>query len=165
MAKGRIGGPFKSRSMSNLRVSTLRVVTKKVDGKFMVIHYLSYLTQNSFNDFIDNALFSVNYTKFDEVISIVQRLGRGSYMYLVKSDIRSAFKLLPILQGDFVLNGFKFNGWFYFDKCLHFGCIISYSTFKKFPSFSAWLAMQDKTEYLRYCQFSGHWQCLHSSIN
>lgn len=78
MAKGRIGGPFKSRSMSNLRVSTLRVVTKKVDGKFMVIHYLSYLTQNSFNDFIDNALCSVNYTKFDEVISIVQRLGRGS---------------------------------------------------------------------------------------
>lgn len=25
--------------------------------------------------------------------------------------------------------------------------------------------MQDKTEFLYYCQFSGHWQCLHSSIN
>lgn len=111
MARGRIGGPFKSRSMSNLRVvSPLGVVTKKVDQNFMVIHYLSYLTQNSFNDFNDDALFSVNYTKYDEVISIVQRLGRGSYMYLVKSDIKSAFKLLPILQGNFVLLGFTFNG-------------------------------------------------------
>lgn len=43
---------------------------KKVEGEFGVIHFLSYPTQDSVNGFIDDALCSVNYTKFDEGISM-----------------------------------------------------------------------------------------------
>lgn len=51
-------GPFKS--MSTLRVSPLGVVPKKVEGEFRVIHFREYPTQDSVNDFIDDALCSVN---------------------------------------------------------------------------------------------------------
>lgn len=43
------------------------MVPKKTEDEFRLIHHLSYPTQNSVND-----IFSVNYTKFDEAISMVQ---------------------------------------------------------------------------------------------
>ncbi|XP_062575105.1 uncharacterized protein LOC134237037 [Saccostrea cucullata] len=157
--KGQMAGPFKSRPMSNLRVSPLGVVPKKTEGEFRVIHHLSYPTNNSVNDFIDEELCSVNYTKFDEAISMVQRLGRGSY--LAKSDIKSAFRLMPIWPGNFELLGFKFDGCYYFDKCLPFGCSISCATFEKFSSLLEWLVRKRATsrEVLHYLDdflFGGH---------
>ena len=131
IAKERVAGPFQSRPIPTLRVSLLGVVP--TEAEFRVIHHLSYPTKNSVNDYIDDALCSVNYTKFDEAISMVHRLGRD--VFLAKSDIKSAFRLLPIWPGDFELPGFKFDNCYYFDKCLPFGCSISCSAFEKFSSF------------------------------
>lgn len=80
--------------MTNLRVSPIEVVPKKAKREFRAILHLSYPTQNSVTDFIDDAFCSVNCAKFDETISMVKRFGRGSYF--AKSDIRSTFRLLAI---------------------------------------------------------------------
>ena len=67
---------------------------------------------------------------------MVQDLGRGCL--LGKSDIKSAFRLLPVSVLDFDQLGFKFNGKFYFDKAMPFRCSIAcqcwelYSTFLEF---------------------------------
>ena len=67
---------------------------------------------------------------------MVQDLGRDCL--LGKSDIKSAFRLLPVSVLDFDQLGFKFDGKFYFDKAMPFGCSIAcqcwelYSTFLEF---------------------------------
>ena len=133
---GRVAGPFQNRPLPNLRISPLGLVPKKEPGEFRLIHHLSYPSGKSLNDFIDAKLCSVQYTSFDEAVHMVQDLGRGCL--LEKSDIKSAFRLLPVSVLDFDQLGFKFDGKFYFDKAMPFGCSIAcqcwelYATFLEF---------------------------------
>ena len=131
--EGRIGGPFVARPFVNLRVSPIGLVPKKAPNEYRMIHHLSYPEGSSVNDFIDPKLCSVQYTSFDAAVEIVQELGQGCL--LGKSDIKSAFRLLPVNPDDFELLGFKFKDKFYFDKCMPFGCNISCLTFEKFACF------------------------------
>ena len=71
---------------------------------------------------------------------MVQNLGPGAR--LAKADIKSAFRLLPVSPFDFELLGFKFEGKYYFDKCLPFGCSISCALFEKFATFLEYLVRQ-----------------------
>ena len=98
-----------------------------------MIHHLSYPSGQSVNDSIDSRLCSVQYTSFDKAVELVQNLGKGCL--LGKSDIESAFRLIPIAPSDFDLLGFYFQGKYYYDKCLPFGCSISPATFELFSSF------------------------------
>lgn len=133
LSEGRIGGPFLEPPCPGFRTSPIGLVEKKVVGDYRLIHHLSYPSGHSVNDYIDPGLCSVQYTRFDEAIRLVQCLGTGCY--LGKSDIQSAFRLLPVSPNDFRLLGFHFDGKYYFDKCLPFGCSISCSTFEKFATF------------------------------
>ena len=54
---------------------------------------------------------------------MVQDLGTGRL--LGKSDIKSAFRLLPVSLLDFYQLGFKFDSKYYFDKAMPFGCSIA----------------------------------------
>lgn len=130
---GRVAGPFDSRPLQTLRISPLGLVPKHEPGQFRLIHHLSYPSGDSVNDFIDPDLCSVQYTSFDEAVHMVQDLGRGCL--LGKSDIKSAFRLLPVSPLDFDQLGFKFDGKFYFDKAMPFGCSIACRTFEAFSTF------------------------------
>lgn len=130
---GRVAGPFDNRPLPNMRISPLGLVPKHEPGQYRLIHHLSYPDGNSVNDFIDPDLCSVQYTSFDEVVHMVQDLGRGCL--LGKSDIKSAFRLLPVAPHDFDQLGFMFDGKFYFDKSMPFGCSIACRTFETFSTF------------------------------
>ncbi|XP_069122414.1 uncharacterized protein [Argopecten irradians] len=132
---GRVAGPFKERPLPNLR--PLGLIPKSTPGEFRLIHHLSHPKDNSVNSGIDSDLCSVQYTKFDAAIELVQNLGQGAL--LAKSDIKSAFRLLPISPQDFDLLGFKLQGYYYFDKCLPMGCSLSCSLFEKFSSALEWI--------------------------
>jgi hypothetical protein len=67
MFLGRIAGPFRLRPISNLRSSPMGLVPKKTSGWSLITH-LSYPPANSVNDFIDEKLTTVQYSKFDHVI-------------------------------------------------------------------------------------------------
>ena len=54
-------------------------------------------------------------------------------------DVKSAFRLLPIYQGEFDLLGFKISNWYFIDKCLSMGCSVSCSHFERFSSFVHWV--------------------------
>ena len=62
-------------------------------------------------------------------------MGAGPGAWMAKSDIKSAFRLLPVAPSDYELLGFQFNGKFYYDKCLPMGCSISCSLFESFSTF------------------------------
>ena len=69
----------------------MELVPKKTSGWHLITH-LSIPPGNSVNDFIDEKLTTVQYSKFD-VISIIQTL--GEHVKIGKIYIKSAFRLLP----------------------------------------------------------------------
>ncbi|XP_071109378.1 uncharacterized protein [Haliotis cracherodii] len=143
---GRMAGPFKDTPLDNLQVSPIGLVPKKQPGygqhlgkhaeEFRLIHHLSYPRGKSINDFIDTEACSVVYARFDEATQMVQQLGKGAL--LAKFDIQSAFRIIPVHPSDFELLGIRFEGEFYFDKCLPFGCSISCAIFETFSTFLQW---------------------------
>ena len=117
---GRVAGPFPQPPFPTLQVSPLGLVPKK-DGDYRLIHRLSYPENASINCFIDSEQSSVKYSTIDDAAAIIAMLSRGTY--LAKTDIKSAFRLLPVNNSDFDLLGFHFNHAFYYDKMLPLGAI------------------------------------------
>ena len=101
---------------------------------------MSYPTGNSVHDFIDEKLTTVQYSKFDNVISIIQTW--GEHVKLGNIDIKSSFRILPCYPGDFDLFGFKIGGMNYIDKCMPMGCSMSCSTFEHFSTFLQWFVQE-----------------------
>jgi hypothetical protein len=73
----------------------------------------------------------------DDAVRMIQKLGKGAL--LAKADIKSAFRLLKIWQGDFDQFGFSFENQFYFDRCLPMGASINCSLFENFSTALHWL--------------------------
>lgn len=92
--EGRIAGPFSELPFHNFRVSPLGIIPKKEPNAYRLIHYLSYPYGLSLNDEIDPFFCSVHYSSFDDALLKIQNM--GSSALLAKSDIKSAFHLLPI---------------------------------------------------------------------
>lgn len=134
---GRIMGPFTSLPFPNLRVSPLGVVPKKEEGKFRLIHHLSFPKGSSVNDGIDKEDASVSYVPFDRAVALVRQAGVGALM--AKSDIESAFRLLPVHPECHHLLGCQVDGLYYYDMCLPMGCSISCHFFELFSSFLEWV--------------------------
>lgn len=55
----------------------------------------------------------------DNAIEGILRLGQGSF--LAKTDIESAFRLIPLRPSDYELFGMYWQGSYYYDKVLPFG--------------------------------------------
>lgn len=129
---GGIAGPFSYRPISNLRVSPIGLVPKKTGG-IRLITNLSSPINGSVNDFIDTSYTSVQYSSFDRAVVMIKKLGFKAQCS--KMDVKSAFRLLPMYQGEFDLLGFKIGNWYFIDKCLPMGCSVSCSHFERFLLF------------------------------
>lgn len=134
----RIKGPFNFRPFTNLQVSPIGLVPKKTPGQFRLIHHLSYPQGKSINDYIDPSMASVSYACFDDAVALVLQLGPGALM--AKTDIDSAFRIIPIHPSDHELLGFKFGGQYYYDTCLPMGASSSCAIFESFSSALHWIA-------------------------
>ncbi|KAM9329431.1 uncharacterized protein PAF06_002473 [Gastrophryne carolinensis] len=135
-----MAGPFSDPPLEDLVVSPLGVVPKKERGKFRLIHHLSFPRGRSVNDGIDRELSSVSYTSFDFALDMVREAGPGALM--AKTDIESAFRLLPVHPDSLYLLGCFFEGGYYVDRCLPMGCSISCADFEAFSSFLEWVVKE-----------------------
>ena len=133
----RIEGPFNHPPFHNLVISPIGIVPKK-NGNFRMIHHLSYPEGNSINDGIAPEHSSVAYATLDEAIKILKSLPPGSF--LAKTDIESAFRIIPIHPSCYHLLGFTFQSHFYFDKRLPMGLSASCQLFEQFSSALEWIA-------------------------
>ena len=140
IALKRVAGPFISKPMNNLHLSPLGLVPKR-DGKFRLIHNLSYPEGNSVNDGIPPEFSKVSYQTLDDAIRVIRKLGRGSL--IAKADIQDAFRLIPIRPKDHHLLGFTFDDKFFYDLCLPMGSSGSCFLFERFSSAPRW-ALQAK---------------------
>ena len=60
---------------------------------------------------------------------------------MAKTDIKSAFRIIPIHPSDYSLLGMKWQGRYYFDRCLPMGCSSSWAIFEAFSTALEWLAL------------------------
>ena len=74
----------------------------------------------------------------EDAIDLGKTSGVGSYM--AKTDIKKAFRIVPLCPEDYCLYCFKWNGQFYFDKCLPMGCSSSCKIFETFSTAIQWMA-------------------------
>ena len=80
----------------------------------------------------------MHYSTIDDAALLISNMSQGAL--LAKSDVKSAFRLIPIAASDFDdLLGFKFENHYYFDKMLPFGSSINCALWEKFASFLHWL--------------------------
>ena len=81
----------------------------------------------------------MRYATIDDAIRLIKSLGKGCF--LAKTDIKSAFRIIPVSPNDFPLLGMEWQGKFYFDKCLLMGSSLSCNIFETFSTASEWIAM------------------------
>lgn len=140
MSCGRLGGPYQSPSFPGFKVSPIGRVAKRAPGQYRLIHHLSFPEGLSINDNIDPKLKTVSYACFDDAVQLLLQLGPGSFFS--KSDIADAYRIVPVHPNDNSLLGFKFNGSFYYDKCLPMGASSSCCIFERFGSNLEWIAKE-----------------------
>ena len=146
LAAGRIVGPFKQLPFDNFQINPIGVVPKKSPGTFRMITNLSSPAGTSVNDNISDVFSNVSYTSFEEAIKII--ISVGSQAFLAKTDIQSAFRLIPIHPNQYHILCFKWDDDFYYDRCLPMGARSSCQIFEEFSSALHFIMNKQKIRYL-----------------
>ena len=139
----RLAGPFQSPPLppfSPFRVLLLGVVPKKLPGEFRLIYHLSFPKGLSVNDGILPEYTSVKYATIDHAIQFVKNAGQG--YFLAKTNIKNAFRIIPIHPDDYNLLGMQWKGLDYYDRCMPMDCSSSCLTFETFSTGVEWFAHQ-----------------------
>jgi len=137
--RSRIVGPFPAPPFRNFRTSPLGLVPEKDPNEFLLIHHLSFPTGSSVNDFIPDSCSTVKYASVRDASKSIKRLGRGCFM--AKTEVKSAFRIIPIHPADYSLVGMKWDNSYYFDRCLGMGLRSSCNTFEAFSTCLEWPAV------------------------
>ena len=116
---GRVAGPFSSSPLPNFQCHPIGVVPKKHSTDWRTIYHLSYPEGDSINDYIPKDPYSLQYVRVDDAINIVRSLGPGAFM--AKTDLKSAFRLMPIHPSDWNLLGIHWQAQYYVNLYLLFG--------------------------------------------
>lgn len=143
VALGRVAGPFPTPRFPNFQVSPIGLVPKKHSEKFRTIFHLSFPKSGatSINYFIPKGDYSLQYITIDNAIEGILRFGQGSY--LAKTDIESAFRLIPLSPSDYELFGMHWQGSFYYDKVLPFGLRSAPYLFNQLSEAIEWILLNN----------------------
>ena len=127
--------PFPNAPSSTSRTSGLGAVPKK-NGKWRVIFHLSAPEGLSINDFISKEDFAIHYSTIDDAVALLSRFDKGAMM--AKVDLKSAFRMVPMLASEWELLGMYWRGqyYMYIDTCLI--CSAS-SIFNNFANAIHWI--------------------------
>ena len=134
----RVAGPFDEPPFQNFRVSPLGMVPKGSSGKFRCIFDLSYPLGNSFNEGIPEAMTSVQYMSVEDAVQIIKSYPEPCFM--AKTDIESAFRIIPVAPEFYSQLGMSVNGKYYYDRCLPMGASSSCSIFSRLSAALAFIA-------------------------
>ena len=148
LLKGCFIRPFSKPLFKMQRHNALALVPKKgakTDdpndlSNFHLITNLSFLTKDAINNFIHREKSTVHYQPFDTALHLINTYGLGSF--LAKSDIDSAFRLIPMNLRSIQLLRLKLDGEYYIDTMLPFGASSSCQLFELFATFMGISIMQ-----------------------
>lgn len=139
---GRIAGPFSEPPFPEyFNVSPIGLQPKKNPGDYRLIHHLSHPHGNSVNHYIPEELTTVQYASISKAISSIQEFGPGCF--LAKSDIKSAFRIVPVHPSVHQLLGIQWREFYYYDRFLPMGASSSCAIFERFSTALEWIAAQE----------------------
>ena len=108
---------------------------------------MSFPKGSSVNDGISPEHTSVRYATIDEAIKLIMNAGQGCF--LAKTDIKNAFRIIPIHPIDYGLLDMQWRGLYYYDQCMPMGCSSSCLTFETFSTAVEWIAWHKlKIDYI-----------------
>ena len=140
IAAHRIAGSYCSPPFPHFRISPLGLVPKKTESEFRLIHHLSFPQGSSLNDGISSEFTSVSYATVEDAIHTIRTVGHSCFM--AKTDIKNAFRIIPMQPQDYNLLGICWRGFYYYDHCMPMGCSSSCKTFEIFSSAIEWIAQE-----------------------
>ena len=120
-----------------VHVSPIGLVPKsdRPDAWRMIVD-LSHPQGHSVNDAIPSTLCSPQYPSIDDAVAVVLSLGR--HTQLVKIDLKSAYRVLPVHPADRQLLGVRWGDQVFVDLCLPFGLRSAPKIFTAFADAVAW---------------------------
>ena len=145
---GRIVGPFPSPPFVHFQVNPVGLVPKKELGAFRMIVDMSNPPGSSINDFIEDEFATVSYASFKEAIKMIIECGKGAYM--CKTDIKSAFRLLPLHPDLYHISLIKCADQFYVDRCLAMGTRSSCNLFEKVSCALQFIAQKKGIQFITH---------------
>ena len=116
--EGRIIGPLALSDFPRIHKSHFGVIPKNSPGKWHLIVDLSAPEGHSINDEIREDLCSLKYVTVDDAAQAVLEIVQGAQ--LVKVDVHSAYRIIPIHAEDRWLLGMAWDGALYVDTTLPF---------------------------------------------
>ena len=117
---GRVARVADPKLAKTAQISPFGVIEKKnAPGKWRLIVDLSSPENSSVNDGISKELSSLSYMSVDTVAEAAAKLGKGAL--LAKTDVKSAYRNVPVHPSDRLLLGMSWRGSVYVDKALPFG--------------------------------------------
>ena len=104
----------------NLHTNPIGIIPKKnKSGKWCLIVDLSSPDGGSVNDGISTSLASLSYSSVDHLAALVLKVGRGAF--LVKADIKEAYRMIKVHPQDCHLLSVKWENSVFIDQALPFG--------------------------------------------
>jgi hypothetical protein len=113
---GRVEGPFARRPDDLVRIVPMGSVPKDEHKRRVILNY-SAPEGASVNEEIEKLECQLDH--FDRVMAMMGELPPDTMM--IKIDVKSAFRLVPVVKEDRALLGMEWKGVFYRDNCLPFG--------------------------------------------
>jgi hypothetical protein len=105
-----------------------------------LIHHLSFPCGSSVNNGIavNTAYLKTVACTVADAICLIKLAGPGCF--LAETDVKNAFRIIPIRPSDDYLLGMKWRGLYYFNRCLPMGAASSCKTFEVFSTVLQWNA-------------------------
>ena len=133
-----IAGPFNEPPFPDFQISPLSLREKPDGSGWRLLHDLSYpYNDQSVNTNIPDQFKKVTYSSIRSAITILQALGNNTFM--AKSDIQSAFTLVPINPSDYHLLGFQWRKQYYYYTTLPQGAASSCYIFECIATAIQWI--------------------------
>ncbi len=147
---GRMVGPFDTPPFGIFQINPIGLVPKKTPGSFRLICDLSSPKGQSINDGIGDTFAKVNYSSLHDAIQLILKCGPN--VFLAKSDIEKAFRLIPIHPDQHHLLCIQWEQKIYVDRCLPMGARSACQLFEEFSTALQAIAhshgIQNMTHYL-----------------
>ena len=117
---------------------------ERLSRQVEVNHEFKPPLRDSVNLFISQYDSSVQYASFDQALKLILQLGLGAW--LAKSDLESAFRMIPIDFQSIQHLGVIWQEKYLVDTFLLFGNSSSCAIFKTFANFLEWV-VEDRTSW------------------
>ena len=142
--KGRIAGPYAEPPLPGLKVVPRGL--KEEPTKFRPISEGNRPFGDSVNDGIPRAEH-IHLTRTRDMDRCIQRcMTEHGEVWIAKADVKAAYRTMPVRPEDWQLQGIKWNGEYYIDMRMSFGCRSSVDQWLRFSDAMAW-AMERMGEH------------------